>query len=258
MQSPVENKIFISHIHEEASIALMLKDWIESTFQKKISVFVSSDDRDITPGAKWLEQIDKNLSSCDIFLVICSKSSIEKPWINFEAGAGWVKQVPLIPLCHTGMNKGILPPPYNRFQALDMEMPDFPQKLLKAIGRYIGELNIPRLDFASFTEELTSVLKSHIASSKQSFRPQLKKDDDGLSLDDEQSKVLEFIENFEDQATLVDLARTIGISDVKAQYYIDRLSEKKLIRSLPIFSGGTSYYCTSAGRKYLIENNIVE
>jgi hypothetical protein len=54
-------KLFISHISEEASLALVLKDWIESSFAGQCQVFVSSDKDDIPAGSRWLDEIDKAL-----------------------------------------------------------------------------------------------------------------------------------------------------------------------------------------------------
>jgi len=36
---------------------------------------------------------------------------VEKPWVNFEAGAGWVRDIPVIPLCHSGIQPSNLPMP---------------------------------------------------------------------------------------------------------------------------------------------------
>ena len=219
---------------------------------------MSSDDSDMPPGVKWLERIDNKLNSSNLFLVICSKSSIERPWINFEAGAGWIKEVPLIPLCHTGVSKGTLPPPYNRFQALDMEIPDFPKKLMEAISTHNEHLKIPRLDYDSFSKELLSVIESSTASNEKERRPKQKIVEDEFSLDDEHSKMLEFVESLGSEATVGGAAHSIGISTTKSQYILDRLVDRDLIRSSYDLVSGASYYCTSKGTKYLIENNIVE
>ncbi len=112
---------FISHIKEEAGIALKLKECIESTFAGQVEVFVSSDVRDLPAGSKWLTEIDAALNSSLVFLVLCSKNSLKRPWINVEMGCVWIKGVPIIPLCHSGQTKGELPSPISSFQALEMK-----------------------------------------------------------------------------------------------------------------------------------------
>ena len=76
-------KIFISHISEEAPIALVLKNWIESSFIGQCDVFVSSDLDDIPAGSKWLKKIEQALDSAVVIVVLCSPLSLLKPWINF-------------------------------------------------------------------------------------------------------------------------------------------------------------------------------
>lgn len=99
MDKPV---VFISHITEEKEMAMELKKLIEESFLGMLDVFVSSDENSISSGSKWLDNITSALSSCAIELILCSPNSVKRPWINFEAGAGWVRDIPVIPLCHSG------------------------------------------------------------------------------------------------------------------------------------------------------------
>ena len=69
MEKPI---VFISHITEEAELALKLKDLIESSFLGMIEVFVSSDETSISAGARWLDNITESLSNCSIELILCS------------------------------------------------------------------------------------------------------------------------------------------------------------------------------------------
>ena len=89
-------KVFISHIAEEAALASVLKDWIESTFLGQVDVFVSG--HDISSGEQWFRRLGEELTDAKAMLVLCSKRSVSRPWINFEAGAGHVKGVPVIPI----------------------------------------------------------------------------------------------------------------------------------------------------------------
>lgn len=100
MEKPI---VFISHITEEKEMALELKSLIEESFLGMISVFVSSDENSISSGSKWLDNITSALGNCAIELILCSPNSVKRQWINFEAGAGWVREIPVIPLCHSGM-----------------------------------------------------------------------------------------------------------------------------------------------------------
>src|SRR4051812_47057901 len=112
-------KIFISHISDESVLAVILKNRLLKDFLGLIDVFVSSDEVSIDAGANWLEAIKSALESARVELVLCSKASIKRPWINFEAGAGWLKGLPIVPICHTGLRPNDLPMPLTVLQAIE-------------------------------------------------------------------------------------------------------------------------------------------
>lgn len=105
--------VFISHITPEKEVAIAFKELIEESFLNMIEVFVSSDGESINMGQRWLESITVALKKCSIEIVLCSPQSVQRPWINFEAGAAWIRDIPVIPLCHSGMEPSKLPVPLN-------------------------------------------------------------------------------------------------------------------------------------------------
>ena len=152
-------KLFISHITEEAALASVLKDWIESTFLGQVDVFVS--DHDITSGEQWFSRLGAELTDAKAMLVLCSERSVSRPWINFEAGAGHVKDVPVIPICHTGVSKDTLPAPLLFFQALDVRAEDFGVTLITDLAKHFGYGKTPAIRYEEMTAELERAL-SHL------------------------------------------------------------------------------------------------
>lgn len=136
-------KIFLSHITEEKEIAEFLKKGIESLYLKSVEVFVSS--VDIRPGEKWFEKIENNLTEANLFLILASQASITRPWINFEAGAGWALKRPVIPLCYNGITPSDLHEPLRSLQALNIKKIDDFKKLIQTISDN-SKLNIPKDD----------------------------------------------------------------------------------------------------------------
>lgn len=116
----MKKTIFISHISEEASLAKLLKDEIEKKFLGLVDVFVSSDGSSIETGKMWLEQITNALNNADVMIALCSEESVQRPWVNFEMGAGWQKGISVIPACHTNMTVSKLPSPINSLQAVSI------------------------------------------------------------------------------------------------------------------------------------------
>lgn len=130
--------IFISHIHENQDIAGRIKDLIQTALSGALAVFVSSDDRSISLGDEWLQQIDNNLQDCDLMLLICSPLSVNRSWVAFEAGVGWAKKIKVVPLCCAGLKINQLPLPYSRWQAANANREDSLHKLLKLLAGQYG------------------------------------------------------------------------------------------------------------------------
>jgi hypothetical protein len=99
----MKKRLFISHFSEEHSIAERMKTALNHDFLGLLDVFVSSETESIAAGEEWLSSIDKAMRGSAIFVILCSPASIDRPWINFEAGAAWVQKIPLIPICHSGL-----------------------------------------------------------------------------------------------------------------------------------------------------------
>lgn len=145
--------VFISHITEEADLALKLKELIENSFLGMIDVFVSSDETSISAGSRWLDNITESLSSCAVELILCSPKSVIRPWINFEAGAGWVRNIPVIPLCHSGMEPTKLPVPLNLLQAAKISEISSLKLIFPVLAQAIGA-KAPNIDFTDFIDSV--------------------------------------------------------------------------------------------------------
>jgi len=58
------HQIFLSHIHEEKELAILIKDAIEAEFSGFVEVFVSSDGTSIPAGSNFLKRIEDGLVNC--------------------------------------------------------------------------------------------------------------------------------------------------------------------------------------------------
>ena len=150
--------MFISHNSEEAPIAIILKEWIERTFLGQWKVFASSDSDSIPAGSKWFDEIDSALDSTKVLVILCSPASISRPWINFEAGCGWIKRVPIIPICHSGLTKSRLPMPLSLCEGLDIDESNFAQTLFNSLAKHFKVKSVPQIDYSAFQNELSDAL----------------------------------------------------------------------------------------------------
>lgn len=141
--------VFISHIYDEKEIAIAFKDLIESSFLGLIDVFVSSDEQSIPLGQKWLDNITDALKKCSVEIILCSPQSIQRPWINFEAGAGWIREIPVIPLYHSGIEPHQLPLPLNLLLAAKAGDLASLQLVFPVLAKAI-KAQVPKVDFSGF------------------------------------------------------------------------------------------------------------
>ena len=148
MSKPV---VFISHISEEKEIALALKELLNSSFLEMLDVFVSSDFESVNLGQKWLDDITTALKECRAEIIICSPVSVERQWINFEAGAGWIRDIPVIPLCHSGIEPNELPIPLKLLQAGKVTEEASLKEIFRVLVRIIGS-SLPKVDISDFVD----------------------------------------------------------------------------------------------------------
>jgi hypothetical protein len=168
-------KILISHVSDEALFALLLKDFIESTFLGQFEVFLSSNSGESGVGDKWLVELDSSLTSAELLLVICSPKSIRQPWIHFEFGCAWTKSMAITCICHSGLNKVGLPPHLRTFDVLEVEHDDFMEELFNDLAKRFGIKRLPRLSYDTMKAELRATLVS-IASSAQAGEREIPND----------------------------------------------------------------------------------
>jgi TIR domain len=145
--------VFISHIHEEKEIANAFKELIEQSFLGMIDVFVSSNEESIGMGQRWLDSITSALKEASVEILLCSPESVKRPWINFEAGAGWIRDISVIPLCHSGMTPANLPIPLNMLEAATANEISSLKLIFPVLANAIGS-SVPNTDFTVFVEKV--------------------------------------------------------------------------------------------------------
>lgn len=146
-------QLFISHISSEAELAQRLKLQLDADFLGMLDIFVSSDRWSIRAGTKWLDEVDRALRDADLQIVLCSIESVGRPWVNFEAGAAWLRGIPVIPVCHSGLVPNELPVPLSMLQSVECGRPEGLQRLYDAIASVL-DTNTPAIDFGAFAGHL--------------------------------------------------------------------------------------------------------
>jgi hypothetical protein len=159
----MQNKklVFISHITEESDLARILSEEIRSSFLGLFDTFVSSDGESLPAGGRWLDSIDAALTNSAIQISLCSPMSIKRPWINFEASASWIRRIPVVPLCHSGLSKSGLPIPLVMLQGADLENADDLRMVFSELAKLLGAAKTPEIEYASLIAKCKAFIEMY-------------------------------------------------------------------------------------------------
>jgi hypothetical protein len=146
--------IFMSFIHEEESAARALSFFIRHVFGRSIDTFMSSDKNTIYAGEDWMRRIFDELKTTKVLLSLLSPTSVGRPWINFEAGAAWMGNAVVIPVCVGGLTIGNLSKPYSSLQAIEFDTTEGAYYLVSSIAHHLG-VETPKRPFFSDTPMLS-------------------------------------------------------------------------------------------------------
>jgi hypothetical protein len=168
-------KVFISHIAEEKELAALLKGRIDEDFLGKVECFVSSDTESILAGENWLSSIDEALKDASVEVILCSPLSVKRPWINFEAGAGWMRRIPIVPLCHSGLTPRELPMPLAVLQGISASEPADLPKLYTTIAN-AHHSRVPRAPFDALVTKIAEFEKAYQSRMPRSLTENAERD----------------------------------------------------------------------------------
>lgn len=159
-----QNLLFLSHIHEEKTMAILLKNAIEEEFGGFVDVFVSSDGTSIPAGANFLKKIEDGLVNCIGAIYLISPASVKRNWINFELGAVWVRnaisiregkpEIPALPFCHSGLTPSGLPAPLNNLNGISATEASQLEFAFRSIQAAVGGKGKLRTDFDNLAAQI--------------------------------------------------------------------------------------------------------
>jgi hypothetical protein len=168
--------IFLSHIHEEASLAQIIQEAIENEFSGFVEVFVSSDDKTIPAGANFLKHIEDGLVNCIGAIYLISPASVHRNWINFELGAVWIRnilstrlnniEIPTIPFCHSGISLDSLPMPLKILNAIIANRATELEFAFRSIQTAVGGKGKLKTDFDILANSVSKFEKEYILGEK--------------------------------------------------------------------------------------------
>jgi hypothetical protein len=126
--------VFITHATAESRLADVLKKTLTDSLGSA-AVFVSSDGESIWPGDRWFVSVAHHLETCVAQVILCSPGAVARPWVNFEAGAGWARKIPVIPACYAGVTARMLPDQFQQFEAVDIATIKGVESLVRSVAK---------------------------------------------------------------------------------------------------------------------------
>ncbi len=78
--------VFISHAHRDFRLAEALHAAFETCFRGHVLVRRSSKTGEIDYGNNWIEWIHAQVADCSLAIVLLTPTSIQNPWVLYEAG----------------------------------------------------------------------------------------------------------------------------------------------------------------------------
>lgn len=252
-------KLFLSHVSNEAPLAIVLKDWIEKAFGGQFEIFVSSNIKDLPAGNQWLRSLEGALDSSNVLLVLCSPNSATKPWVMFESGGAWVKKIPIIPICHSGQRRNNLPSPLSFFQGLEVDSPRFVHDLMQSLSRQLNLSVSTAIDQKLMLKEIKAALrKIKMPATTDDSEVPIPKPGKPFVLDKKDKAILKKIatSNNED-CTWRKLAKSFRMRQNDMDVHLRYLKLHRFITKKTVRDGEPWYQTTKTGLNYLIRHKLI-
>jgi len=243
------HKLFISHIHEEAPLAKVFKDWLEEKTAGYWNVFVSSDPRSNAAGEKWFSLVNESLENNRILIALCSPAALKSLWIGYEIGYSAAKNVPIIPICHSGLGFSQLPPFVGNNTGLDLNDQKLENNLFDALHKAAPLLQKPQVHEGEIRDKI-NIAMSQISPTVSETPNQLS-NSEGTDLDEECANLLKMLANTEKgHSTRYVLSQHMNTSSMIVQHHAKTLEGKGLLSISSNLQGGNGYDLTYEGVGY--------
>jgi hypothetical protein len=254
----MKKRIFISHIHEEAKFGAVIAEWVGEAFAgHPVQPFLSSDDKAIAAGQKWLDVVKHELDGTAVMISLLSAASLARPWVNIELGAAWIRGVPIIPLCHSGLSSSSLPRPFSDFQAIGLDQDNAATRLIEGVARHLEIPYSKKLHFADLLKEMRAASVKgevlHVINEALESIP--------TKRPDAQVMILQSLATAENRGTeeveMTELIRMSGLSATMFKLHSQKLDDENLVYVSYYGNGDRIYRITPEGVGWLDQNGLM-
>ena len=256
-------KIFISWSGSTShELARILKDWL-LTVLPYVRPWLSSED--IRKGKPWDPELTTQLEATSYSIVCVTTPRVARaPWVNFEAGAisKYIEHAHVSPLLVDVLPADLADLPLVKFQCTEFTKTDV-GRLLHSINEAADspiskeDLNRNlRITWKQFQEDVRELDMSEDLHSQEDDDEYYDDDDDDyISLEEIEEQILEYVAQMDPYTPTIDEVLLHMLENqIRVKHYLDQLVGYELLYH---DEDAATYSVTRAGRKYLVENNLV-
>lgn len=137
--------IFLSHASEDRELAAVLQAAINDAFPGAFQVFNAFEPDSIAISEDWRIKLKEAVQEATLLLVLLTPSAITKPWIYWETGGAFHRNIPIIPVIGPGCNDSGLPEQIRHLQAVSIQELKGLQQLFDQLAKQAGMTHLSRL-----------------------------------------------------------------------------------------------------------------
>jgi len=153
--------LFLSH----AAIDRKLAEHVRQTLlaaMPGLRVFLASKPGHIEAARPWFQEILSELESADLYVVLLTPQSVDRPWIAFESGAAWMSDRKLVLATAGGLVKASIPWPLGGLQALALDDAEDAEHAFRSLGVRLPEPKAFAAEMVALGRQ-TTVEAAHLA-----------------------------------------------------------------------------------------------
>jgi len=244
--------------------ALQLREWLPVVLPF-LKPWVSSVD---TPkGSHWASELASELEGANAGIICIVPANLDKPWLNFEAGAlsnKTVAQTQVHPFL-LGLTPSELRGPLSQFQATSFDKEEV-RKLVVTLNVAAGEaaLDSERLNsnfetcWPDLERRLAPIVADEAADGNETeAEPGVESSSSGELSEEYLSVLRVIVEAQDDRVFPSQLADRLGIHQERAKYYMEKLERMGILHAAHNYVYGTSWYLSREGRSALVRMGLL-
>ena len=131
-------RLFLSHAHDEADLALRFAEWLEKAFSQPVEVICTSRPDHRIESGMITKGIVKHLRDSKAVLSLLTPESIRGFWLYYEMGAAHALELPFIPCLVHGLHFSDLPPQAWEYQGAELDSAESLHGLVRSLALLLG------------------------------------------------------------------------------------------------------------------------